>query len=335
MKSRRGWLYAAMVAVLIFSGFYWYHLRHVVENTTMTWYSNNPIEKSRAKALSVKLNGHAQTTPITPLRGSIAGAEWYMPITVNTAVSYALHDGQGRWVEKSHQYNLSNAPTDPVGALTAAPNGSGLAWVFNGQIYWLHAGGALTRVPHAHSPNLTNQGLEYVVSASTTHQISSPYPTRFESYDTPTSPNPFVDNGQQFIFDKHGVVNTLSLATGAINELFAVNPNHWSRLFATISFAHGTAVLFTRQIPVPAYLLVIATPQRVYWYRWPAAITPELGATASGTLVIGGIEPSLMAFGQGSLYSLSQSAALFSSGPQGVVFSNGSNGFLKLTRVTF
>ena len=336
MKSGRGWLYALMVAILIFSAFYWYHQRHLTETTTVTWYSNRPVVwPNHTQSLSFGTNAHDQTVSVPLLPGAIAGGEWYLPITAHSAVSYALHDGQGRWLYQDHRYNLANAPTDPIGTLTAAPNGHSIAWVLNNQIHWLHPGGTITIVPHGHAPNLTNQGLEYVTSAGATHQISSPYPTRFAQYDTATSPDPFVDGGNQFVFDNHGTVNQLALATGHIAKLFSVNPNHWPAIVSTISFSQGVAVLMNRQAPIPAYLLVLSTSHGTYWYRWPAALTPELGVTDGGTLIVAGIEPSLVAFGQGALHTLPESSNLFSNGPKGVVLANSQGGFINITRVSF
>lgn len=334
MRGYRWWLYATMVAILIFSGFYWYHQQHLTTTDRITWYSQNPVTSPKnAGPLPLGPSGSARTQNIRMLPGSVPGAEWYLPVTAHSAVSYALHDGQGRWVNGAHHYTLTNAPTDPVGELSAAPNGSGIAWVRNNQVRWLKADGTLSLIPHGHSINLTNQGLEYVVAAGITHQVISPQGTHFVQYDTATSPTPFLNQGTTFLYDNRGSVNLMTLATGATHPLFTVEAARWAHVQSTQSFNGGIAVILSRTTPIPAYLLLVVTPRHTYWYRWPASTTPELGVGTRGTLVIAGIEPQLVAYGNGALHPLSQVSGLFSSGPKGIVLPNSHGGFERLVQI--
>lgn len=334
MRRYRGWLYATMVAILIFSGFYWYHQRHLTPANSATWYSANPVTSPQnATALRLGPPGSAQTQNIRTLPGSVPGAEWYLPVTAHSAVSYALHDGQGRWVSGGHPYPLTNAPTDPVGALSAAPNGSSIAWVLNNQIRWLKSDGATTLIPHGHSVNLTNRGLEYVVTAGVTHEVITPEGTHFVQYDTATSPTPFLNHGTTFLYANRGSIYLMTLATGAAHRLVTVEAAHWSQIQSSQSFDGGVAVILSRATPIPAYLLLIVTPHRTYWYRWPASTTPLLGVGTRGALVVAGIEPNLVVYGNGALHTLSQVSGLFSSGPQGIVLPNGHGGFERLVQI--
>ena len=335
MRGWRGWLYATMVAILIFSGFYWYHQRQLQSADSVTWYSKNPITAPKnAVALRIGAPGRVRSHNIAVLSGSVAGAEWYLPITPTSAVSYALHDGQGRWVTHGHHYTLTNAPTDPVGALSTAPNDTGIAWVLHNQIRWLKSDGTVSLIPHGHSINLTNHGLEYVMSAGTTHQVMSPYGTRFVQYDTPTSPTPFLNQGATFVYDNLGTVYLMTLANGHTHRLFSVQAAHWSAIQSSVSFSGGVAVLLSRQTPVPAYLLSVVTPHRTYWYRWPASTTPELGVSSQGQLVMSGVEPNLVVYSAASLHALPPSGEIFSAGPMGIVLPNSGGGFERLIQIT-
>lgn len=334
MRGWRGWLYATMVAILIFSGFYWYHQRHLETASSVTWYSPNPITfPKNATSLPMGAGGTTTTQNISMLAGSVAGAEWYLPVTAKSAVSYALHDGQGRWVISGRHYSLTNAPTDPVGALSTAPNGSGIAWVLHDQIRWLKADGAITLIPHGHSVHLTDRGIEYVVSAGTTHQVINPYGTRFVQYNTATSPTPFLNHGTTFVYDDRGTIYLMTLSTGKTHRLFSVKAVHWSSVQSSVSFSGGIAIVLSRQTPIPAYLLTVVTPQRTYWYRWSASTTPEIGVSSQGQLVVAGIEPHLVVYSGGSLHTLPQSAGIFSAGPMGIVLPNSHGGFQRLVKI--
>lgn len=334
MRGYKGWLYATMVAILIFSGFYWYHQRHLTTADSVTWYAKNPVTLPKnARSLPLGPEGSAHTQTVRMLPGSVPGTEWYLPITAHSAVSYALHDGQGRWVNGAHHYTLTKAPTDPVGALSVAPNGTSIAWVLNNQIRWLKSDGTTSLVPHGHSINLTNHGLEYVVSAGVTHQVISPKGTHFVQYNTKTSPTPFLNQGTTFLYDNRGTISLMTLATGATHRLFTVDAAHWSQIQSTLSFGRNIAVILSRATPVPAYLLVVVTSRHTYWYRWPASTTPELGVGTLGTLVIAGIEPNLVVYGSGALHALSQAGGIFSSGPSGIVLPNSHGGFERLVQI--
>ncbi len=335
MRGWKGWLYATMVAILIFSGFYWYHQRHLQTADSVTWYSKNPVSGPRhSDALTIAGKASAKSVGITLLPGSVSGAEWYLPVTPSSAVSYVLHDGQGRWVTQGHHYALASGPTDPVGALSAAPNGLSIAWTRHNQIRWLKSDGTVSLIPHGHSVNLIDRGLEYVVTAGTTHQVVSPYGTHFVQYDTKSSPTPFVNQGTSFVYDNHGTVSLMTLATGSTRPLFSVKALHWPSLKGSVGFAQGIAVLLSRQTPVPSYLLAVVTAKHTYWYRWPASTTPELGVSTHGKLIIAGIEPNLVVYGARGLHPLPYAGGIFSSGPMGVVLPTGRGGFQRLFHIT-
>ncbi|WP_020375562.1 hypothetical protein [Sulfobacillus thermosulfidooxidans] len=331
--KRWWWIGFGVIAIAIMIVAAVIHQNSVVPVTS--WATPNPLIRphhNQAMSLTSPLSDQTETLSLPPHH--LKGTDWYLPITQHSQLTYILHDGQARWIVNNQVLPLNNAPTDPVGQLIYAPNGQILAWSTPQGITVLHANHTQNLIPHAVAGYFTSHNvLDYVVHVGKQWQIHTPLRTLSLSSALSFGYHPFIFHGQAFVVDDQGRLEQVSLITGHATPIAMVRATRWPELVDSLSYGHNIALLLRRPTALPAYLLIVKTPNRVLWYRWQTGLKPQIGIS-SGHLVINNLDPSgqLVTLVRDNLHPLPQSTGLFSQSPRGIIFQT-SQGFILLSHI--
>lgn len=299
------------------------------------WATANPLidtASHQQMSLTSSVPDHTQSLSLPP--GHLPGTNWYLPITRHSQITYVLHDGLARWIVNGHIISLTHVPVDPVGRLIYSPNGQMLAWTTPDGVHTLTSRKTPSVIFHAEAANFTAHNfLDYAISTKTSVQIHSRYPTRTIPPSSSIGHHPFVLNGTAFAFEDQGQLKLVTLTTGHPSTIAAVRSSRWPVLVDSLSYGHSLALLLRRPSALPAYLLIIKSPQGIWWYRWKTGLKPQMGLS-SGQLVLSNVDPSgqLVVVSHHHLHPLKQSAGLFSQSPRGIIFQT-SQGFLLLSQI--
>lgn len=329
MKFRWSYLIALAAAAILVAG----AVRRAFQTSSapqVHWKTANPLLAPKSQPMVQGVQTTAHTVPIALPRSQLASAEWYLPITAHSAISYILHDGRARWVVNGRAITLKNPTIDPMDQLSYAPDGLEIGWVV--------ASGGVAEMP-AQAPSSTIVGPARAISfnaynvpvtiRASTVWVGS-HPLAWTIPGNPASAHPLIGRGHQLIVDKKGTIESIAIPSGKTTTLARVRPNRWPDLLAARRTSKGVVWLMERPSAIPAYLLVSIESGRVFWYRFVSPTTPELG-TLNGIAVVGNLESdgSLAYVFGAAIHPLNVTPGAFSSGPDGIIW-QGSQGFVRL-----
>jgi hypothetical protein len=298
----------------------------------MSWKTANPVLAPASRVLHVGAMWNAKTQTIAPLAGSLANAEWYLPITSRSAVSYILHDGRARWVVDGQHRTLPSPPSNPNAQITYASNGQSLAWMQleGGALQMSTANAQAHPWPKARAIQFNHQNK--LVMLVSQHVWIAGHELAWRIPGTPAALNPFVQGADFLIVDRQGHLESLALPSGHASALAKVRAARWPQLVTAESVGNRLLILMERPGALPAWLLIEIHGKQVWWYRFVSPAMPELG-TVHGVFAIGNAESNgnLLLLPTGSaIHPLNLSPGIFSTGPGGLIW-QGSNTLQKLS----
>ncbi len=332
MKFRPSYALALVVAVGL-AGLAAYLVRSPAPEAPpeASWKTPNPVISPPSRALHVGAAWSAETQTISPLAGSLANAEWYLPITPRSAVSYILHDGRARWVVDGRHRTLRNPPSNPNAQIAYPANGRSLAWMtLNGGALQLSAGrGPVLAWPQARAIQFNRQN--QLVMIASQHVSVAGHALSWQIPGKPAALNPFVQGARLLIVDHSGTLESLAIPSGRSAVLARVRAARWPQLITAQSSGNRLLLLLERPGALPAWLLIEIQGRQIWWYRFVSPSMPELGVV-HGVFAIGNAESSgnLLLLPSGSaMHPLNLSPGIFSTGPGGLIW-QGSNNLQKL-----
>lgn len=332
MQKRRG---LAGLALLLVAAGLWYALRPP-SSARKAMPSSRPVLTRPQTALSFGRPATASISRVALPSGQLSAADWFLPITAHSSVSYILHDDQARWVVDSRRWSLPQAPADPSGMLSYAPNGMTLGWPGPAGITLITANGHRRLVAHADGVGFMADNRPIVLYRQGLHlswrQPGHPGPAPITGI--PAQSHPFSDHGQWLAVLNGGRLEWVPTAGGRPETAARVKAR-WSKLIEARQLgSDASAWLLSRPGSLPGYLLLIVRPRRpVQWYRWQSALVPQLVLADRHVLLNQG-NGAWVVVGSRHLHTLRLSAGLASDGPYGLIWRS-AQGFERLETVTW
>lgn len=293
------------------------------------WKTSNPVLSPASSPLSWGHPLDASIQPIALPKDQLSAAEWYLPITAQSSISYILHDGRARWVVNQRRIPLREAPIDPTDQLSFASNGMQLAWITpNQQVKIVTPTHSQTLPAKAQAVGITPRNDIVVVGRHHVRINNRQEP--WSIVGKPASLHTLIDQSRSLIVDDNGSINQVSVTSGHVRHIAAVRPQRWPNLLVARSLPQGVVLLLSRPASLPSYLLIVRQRAQLFWYRFESPTTPEVGSWHSTLVIANMASNGDLALLQGtSLDPLNVQTGIFSAGPQGIIW-EGSTSFEKL-----
>lgn len=273
---------------------------------------------------------HFHARPLPRPRGQIAHADWLWPLGPDSSLAYVLHDGQSRWVVDGRVRALPGAPTDPIGAFAAAPNGSRIAYQ-RGSGVEVEGLDTQTFIPNATDPAFLANGQLIVLRPEPDgfSVLEGRALSRFTGVGTPFAA-PYLSPAEVMVDDR-GILKRVDWQSRKERPMARVNPRRWPHAVAAGSLSGGSWFLLSRPTALPTYLLVMVEHGQAFYHVWQSPTPPE-AASVGGRLAITWLRPSgALAVVQGSrMHPLAVTPGVFSVSPQGLVYQGGAGRFVAL-----